>query len=623
MSGAARRPALHRRPAWTAAPLPLLAALVVAYLTVPLIAFVVRLARTPSGRLPAPGIGSALVVSAETASVATALIALTAVPLAYLLSRGRRRSSALLGIVVQLPIALPPLMSGILLLYLIGPYSTLGRLFGGRLTDDYIGIVLAQTFVAAPFAIVAARSAFAALDPALDDVAATLGHHRLARFARVAVPAAAPGIAAGLLLSWLRAFGEFGATVVLAYHPYSLPVFTYVQFGSTGLTATTLPVAASLGAALAVLVLAVAIPRLHRPHPAPVPLPAARIPTARAVAPLSFELSGRAGTFTVAVAHQGHSPRLGILGASGAGKSLTLRMLAGLATLDRGRILFDDADLSALPPADRGIGYLPQEASLLPHLPVWAQTTFGVGADASLAAYWIDRLQLTPLVNRRPEQLSGGQRRRVGLARALARDPRLMLLDEPMTGLDTPRRAELRSDLRRLQLDTGITSVVVTHDIEDAAMLADELLVLDHGRLVQSGRLADLLSHPASLDVAKLLGLPNINAGVVTAGDSVRSGRLDLAVDTVGLDPGAQVGWSVSPDAIRLDVSDQGHAATVADSIDRGSHLQLRLALHGGPEVTAHVPPGPQYRVGSHHHVELPPDRITVWPDRGSAGNGH
>ncbi|MCW2971212.1 MAG: hypothetical protein JWO23_2339, partial [Solirubrobacterales bacterium] len=105
---------------------------------------------------------------------------------------------------VAIPLALPPLVSGLLLLYVVGPYTLAGRTFGGQLTETRAGIVLAQTFVAAPFLIIVARSAFAAVDPPLEDVAATLGHGRLSRFMRVAIPAALPGLAAGLLLAWLR-----------------------------------------------------------------------------------------------------------------------------------------------------------------------------------------------------------------------------------------------------------------------------------------------------------------------------------------------------------------------------------------------------------------------------------
>ena len=580
---------------------------------VPLVAFVVRLAGTAPGQLSSPGAGAALVVSLETASVATAVIAITCVPFAYLLARGHRRASMLLGIAVQLPIALPPLMSGILLLYLVGPYSALGALFSGGLTDDFTGIVLAQIVVAAPFCIVAARSAFAALDPALDDVAATLGHGRLARFSRVALPAAAQGIGAGLLLAWLRAFGEFGATVVLAYHPYSLPVFTYVQFGSIGLAATMLPVAEGLVAAAAVLGLATMVPRVRPARRPPERLPAATAPTIRHGASLAFDLSARLGSFQLEIAHRNNGRCLGILGASGAGKTLTLRLLAGLVVGDHGRIHLGGADLSNVPPESRGVGYVPQDTNLLPHLPVWGQTTFGVGADPGLAAYWIARLHLEGLIGRRPDELSGGQRRRVGLARALARDPPLLLLDEPLSGLDTPARAELRSELRRLQLDTGVTTVVVTHDVEDAAMLADEVLILDNGRLIQSGSLADLLARPANSQVARLLGLTNICTGSVIANGRLRVGSMELEADTVGHPPGARIGWRIRPDCVQIDAR-SGHSATIIDVTPRDGYRQVQIALDDGPFLIAHTRTAASAQAGQRCSVHMPPTDITVWP---------
>jgi molybdate transport system permease protein len=610
-----------------ATPLPWLAAIVLAYLTVPVVAFLVRFARTPPGQMSSPGVGAALVVSLESATIATVIIAVTGVPLGYLLSRGRRGASHLIGIAVQLPIALPPLMSGILLLYLVGPYSAIGRFFGGRLTDDFIGILLAQVFVAAPFAIVAARSAFTALDPSLDDVAATLGHHRMARFARVALPAAAPGIGAGLLLAWLRAFGEFGATVVLAYHPYSLPVFTYVQFGSTGLPATMLPVAASLAAAAVVLGLAVGLSRLRLARPAPSPLPPARTPIGRHGAPLAFALSGRLGSFSLELAHRGSSRRIGIVGTSGAGKTFTLRLLAGLAPVERGYIRLDGSDLTNAAPEARGVGYLPQDTSLLPRVPVWTQANFGVGADRALAAYWIERLNLARLVDRRPEQLSGGQRRRVGLARALSRSPRLLLLDEPLSGLDTPARADLRGELRRLQLETGLTTVVVTHDIDDAALLADEVLVLDEGRLLQSGALRDLFAHPASPKVARLLGLTNIHPATVIQPGLIRAGRLELEAEFGDLPVGTRLSWRIGPDDIGLgDIGlgpAAGYPATVSDVVDRGTYRQIEMALDAGPVLTMHTKTGDDLRPGERRSVGLPAPCITVWPELDAQSDGH
>ncbi|MGE8469838.1 MAG: molybdate ABC transporter permease subunit, partial [Paraburkholderia hospita] len=221
----------------TARPLLWLACLLAVYLCAPFIASIPQVGHADWTGVDWRGTWSAVAVSAGSASVAALVILIGGVPLGYWLSRSTSRGMALLGFIVQLPLALPPLTSGILLLFLLGPYSWLGRLTNGALTDSFAGIVLAETFVAAPFLVVAARSAFAAIDPVYEDVAATLGHRAASRFFRVMLPIAWPSIRAGLVLAWLRAFGEFGATVMVAYHPYSLPVYTYVVFGGQGLPA--------------------------------------------------------------------------------------------------------------------------------------------------------------------------------------------------------------------------------------------------------------------------------------------------------------------------------------------------------------------------------------------------
>lgn len=576
---------------WLRSPLPWLAAVLAIYLLSPIGDFLGRLATTH--RVASPGAAAALAVSAETATIATALIGLFGVPLAYLLARGRSRRSALVGVAVQLPIALPPLIGGILLLYLLGPSSAIGRAFGGRLTDDRAGIVLAQMFVAAPFLIVSARSAFAAIDPSLDDVAATMGHRPLARFARVAVPAAMPGIVAGLLLAWLRGFGEFGATVVLAYHPYSLPVFTYVQFGSTGLAATMLPTAAALGTALIVLLVAATASKrplvargwsARRP-PWPVDVVVPR--TARA-APLAFDVRARAGEFEVhATAATGRC--LALLGATGAGKTLTLRVLAGVQRNGSGSIRLGERDLAGTPAERRRVGYLPQESCLLPHLPVLEQVAFGVAADVGSAAYWLTRLGIDDLSSRRPDELSGGQCRRVALARALASDPDLLLLDEPFTGLDTTTRADLRQTLREVLAETRATTVLVTHDPADVAMLADDVAVLQQGRTVQRGTCTDVYARPATVDVARLLGLPNaIGMTVVRRGRVVAADGTELRADTTGLAPGAPVIAMVDPRGIRIAATAR-RRVTVTDVVDFAGYRAIALRLGPDLSVVAHV----------------------------------
>ena len=170
-------------------PLTWLSGLLALYLAVPVAAFVVRLATTHDRGFTAPGLFDALGVSLLTATISVSIIALLGTPFAWLLARSHGRFAAVLGVVAQLPLALPPLVSGLLLIYVVGPYTWLGRLSGGRLTESLAGIVLAQTFVAAPFLITTARAAFSSLDPGLVEVAATLGRGPLSRFTLVAVPA--------------------------------------------------------------------------------------------------------------------------------------------------------------------------------------------------------------------------------------------------------------------------------------------------------------------------------------------------------------------------------------------------------------------------------------------------
>ncbi|BCJ30393.1 ATP-binding cassette domain-containing protein [Actinocatenispora sera] len=595
--------------------LPVLAGLLLAYLLVPIVAFAVRLAGA-GGAQTAPGVGAALATSLVTATISTVVIGVLGIPLGYLLARRRGRVAAALGVLVQLPLALPPLISGVLLVYLVGPYAPLGELTGGRLTDTRIGIVLAQVFVAAPFLVVAARSAFAAVDPALLDVAATLGHGRLSRFVRVALPVAGGGIRAGLLLSWLRAFGEFGATVILAYHPYTLPVFTYVQFGSTGLPATVLPVAVALLAALLVLVAADHLRLPRRRGRAELPPPVR--PNGRPGPLVGFDLAARVGGFALSVAHPPGARTIAILGPSGAGKSMTLRALAGLLAARGDVTLTGDGGperLAGLAPEHREIGYLPQDPALLPQLTVWRQVLFGVGADPAVAAYWLDRLGLTELADRRPDQLSGGQRRRVALARALARRPRLLLLDEPFAGLDTPVRDELRHELRALQRDTGMATVLVTHDPDEAALLADEVLLLSAGTVRQQGRQEQVYAHPCDPEAARLLGIRNLTAGTVGADGVLRCGA--AAVCDSDLPAGTAVTWCVRPDQITLSTMDGAGGdelvGRVVDVVRLAAFTETVLELPTGDRLTA-ARTGPASEPGTPVRLAIPSDAVTLWP---------
>ncbi|WP_158904741.1 ATP-binding cassette domain-containing protein [Burkholderia sp. L27(2015)] len=587
-----------------AAPLGWLALLLAAYLCAPLLSALPQIGTSDWRGMDVSTLSRALLVSVASASVATVLIGLGGIPLGYLLARSRSRALGVLGFVVQLPLALPPLASGVLLLFLFGPYSPVG-LFAPGLTDSFTGIVLAQIFVAAPFLIVAARSGFGALDPGLEDVAATLGHGPWRCFISISLPLAWATIRAGLLLSWLRGFGEFGATVMVAYHPYSLPVYTYVAFGGQGLPAMLPLLVPTLAIAIAVALLAswqrritpqriddnaLTADNLLVPRPASSPSipssPASLSSSAFEAQPgvdalptpsLRLRVRQQLGEFTLDIDWHARSRRLAILGASGSGKSMTLRLLAGLTEAPRQdaagpahtsfcSLIIGEESLSALVPAARELGYVPQDYGLFPHMTVAEQLAFPVGAQAALARDWLLHLGLSGLEARKPAALSLGQRQRVALARALVRPCRLILLDEPFSALDTPRRRQLRQTLRALQNELSATTILVTHDPDEAALLADEILVLDRGQVLQAGKTAALFSRPASLQVAALLGITNLGVGHKCTHASIAiGGGVELIVDPAAIesvpDETMSLLWRIDPCAVRvmdsLDVTQQ------------------------------------------------------------------
>jgi ABC-type Fe3+/spermidine/putrescine transport system ATPase subunit/ABC-type sulfate transport system permease component len=575
------------------APLPWLGALLAIYLCAPFVAAIQQAGLADWHSVNATALWRALAVSVSSATLSVALILIGGVPLGYCLARVPGRKMAVLGFIVQLPLAMPPLASGILLLFLVGPYAPLGLLGHGALTDSFAGIVLAETFVAAPFLIVAARSAFASVDPVLEDVAATLGRGRLATFTRVSLPLAWPAIRAGLLLAWLRAFGEFGATVMVAYHPYSLPVYMYVAFGSQGLPAMMPILLPTLAAAVAVFAFSnISVgPALRRariaigPSSATTPKASgskrAAVPSSKPVSDsgLTFQFLRRLGSFELDVAWTTRARRLAILGPSGSGKTLTLRLLAGLDRADTCELRLGEHDLSGLPPEARGVAYVPQNYALFPHMTVARQLLFPAGAEVSAARHWLDRLGLSGLEGRPPAALSLGQQQRVALARALVRPARLVLLDEPFSALDAPLRRRLRGELRQLQHEIAATMVIVTHDPDEAALLADEILILDKGRVLQTDKTEAVFLRPASETVARVLGAENLAFGIAVGDDQIEIGNgVRLVVAGPPIPQGERVGWSVRPEHIRL--SDDGHyEAMVEDIASFGGVLQLSVRL--------------------------------------------
>jgi ABC-type sulfate/molybdate transport systems ATPase subunit len=221
---------------------------------------------------------------------------------------------------------------------------------------------------------------------------------------------------------------------------------------------------------------------------------------------------------------------------------------------------------------------------------------------------------LEGLQDRYPSQLSGGQRQRVSLAQALCRSPELLLLDEPFSALDAPVRNELRRELRRLQQDTGLATVLVTHDPEEAAFLAEEVIVISNGVALQSGPTRETFTRPASPEVARLLGIANLHRGVVEPDGRINADGVLVPTGSGHLSPGTAVLWSIRPERVSIRPSG-GLPGTFTDIADVGTAVDLFIALGARLEIQARAVGPVDFQIGDACHIELPPEAITLWPE--------
>ncbi len=209
---------------------------------------------------------------------------------------------------------------------------------------------------------------------------------------------------------------------------------------------------------------------------------------------------------------------IGLLGPSGCGKSTTLYMISGLLKPTEGKIHFGDTEVTSVPPEDRGIGLVFQNYALYPHMTVRQNIMFPlenlkVPKQKALkqAQAYADLVGIGHLMDRKPVQLSGGQQQRVAIARALVKEPRVLLLDEPLSNLDARLRLQTREEIKRIQRETGITTIFVTHDQEEAMSISDEIVLMQEGVMQQKGVPQQVYDEPSNLFVAKFLGSPPIN----------------------------------------------------------------------------------------------------------------
>jgi iron(III) transport system ATP-binding protein len=316
------------------------------------------------------------------------------------------------------------------------------------------------------------------------------------------------------------------------------------------------------------------------------------------------------------------------LGPSGCGKTTLLRAIAGLDQQDGGRIIQAGRDISALPPAARDFGIVFQSYALFPNMTVSANVGYGLVSlgrrREEIEARVRDLLALVGLADQAwkyPAQLSGGQQQRVALARAIAMDPGLLLLDEPLSALDALVRAHLREEIKALQRRLGITTIMVTHDQEEALSIADRVVVMNRGRIEQVGTPDAVYRHPDTLFVAGFVGRMNALPGVVAEGGAVLVGGVRLVADAAAkLPAGLPVQICLRPEDVLPE--DTRHVGTQLGATVRGieylgSIARAALDAQGLPltvEVQDTALRRLRLRPGAAIEVVVPPDRVLLFP---------
>ncbi|MGW6689011.1 ABC transporter permease [Streptomyces sp. NPDC054961] len=619
------------------------ALLAVAFLLMPLIGI---LARTQWGEvgahLTSPGVLEALRLSLLVSLWALGLSLLLGVPLAWLLARVEFKGKALVRSLVLLPMVLPPTVGGVALLLGFGRRGLLGPwlegTFGVTLPFHTSGAVVAATFVAMPFLVISLEGALGGLKQSYEETAASLGSTPVRVFFTVTLPMVAPGLIAGAALTWARALGEFGATITFAGNlpgtTQTLPLQVYLLLQDEPEAATSVSLLL-LAIAMAVLIglrgrwtgTPVAREAAERsavpekvpgpagpPRPAgtadpaagPVPpagapspgAPSSVPPTGGGRWPLHATLTG----FNALTLDAEPGTTIAVVGENGAGKTTLLRALLGLTPRAHARLRLGDTDVTALPPHQRQVAWVPQDGALFPHLSALSNTAYGLRARRvprararTEAQAWLDRLGVGHLAHRKPAELSGGQAQRVALARALAARPRLLLLDEPLAALDQTTRAHVRHTLRTHLAGFGGVCLIVTHDPVEALSLADRVLVLADGRTLQDAAPAEVTRHPRSPWVARMLGR-NAWPGTASADGLLLAdgGRLVVAE---ALPEGAQALAIIAPEAVSVHRDRPGGSprnvwpGTVREVTSVGSRLRVLVGSPQAPDLVAEITP--------------------------------
>ena len=322
-----------------------------------------------------------------------------------------------------------------------------------------------------------------------------------------------------------------------------------------------------------------------------------------------------------------------LLGPSGCGKTTTLRCLAGLEEVSDGEIRIGDRVVSSrgysLPSEKRAIGMVFQSYAIWPHMSVHQNVAFGLKLKGLTAAEvdrrvksTLDMVGLTGLGERGASQLSGGQQQRVAVARAITLEPQILLFDEPLSNLDARLRERMRFEVRELQRRLGITAVYVTHDQQEAMALADRIVLMNKGRIEQSGSPEEIYHRPASLFAAEFVGLTNVLPGkLIRSGDivkvAVEGSDIVLAVGKSHLPDAGVIDAVIRPEQVRITAQapagDNAFSTRITDSVFLGSTSEHEIAL-GSHRLRVQISPSAAWRAGDFVWAQVDPEHIVLLP---------
>ncbi|WP_347276720.1 sn-glycerol-3-phosphate ABC transporter ATP-binding protein UgpC [Pseudomonas syringae] len=326
------------------------------------------------------------------------------------------------------------------------------------------------------------------------------------------------------------------------------------------------------------------------------------------------------------------------VGPSGCGKSTLLRLIAGLDSICAGDLLIDGRRVNDLEPRERGVGMVFQSYALYPHMSVYDNISFGLKLAKTEKSSLRERvlktaqiLQLDKLLQRKPRELSGGQRQRVAMGRAMAREPDILLFDEPLSNLDASLRVQMRNEIARLHKRLGSTMIYVTHDQVEAMTLADKIVVLNGGQVEQVGSPRELYERPASLFVAGFLGSPRMNFLPVSLQAPGRSSLIDipalgmksLPFDSSNLTEDAQLTLGVRPEHITLNAANNGVGVTVSGVEYLGSEVYVHLATGASEPLICRCDAKAGWQVGDQVALQFDDSNLHLFDADGLALKRH